>query len=214
MTIYTLAQKVQRNFTDCGGIVTMKKFLGRLVSPLYETRVYRIYRINLDTTSQKTDPAPEGFTFKLLNQQDKSEIEQIDKMAEWIWGKLVAKIASGSLCLVILDENKVAGFNLITFGEVFIPLIKLKRVFHQHDAWSEHIAVHKNYRRRGLATQLRYRIFDELRRRGYKKLYGGTLISNKPSLKLARKLGFKEIADVRYLKVLDSKSWRFNRIRR
>ncbi len=135
-------------------------------------------------------------------------------MAEWMRGELVDKIASGSLCLVILDENKVAGFNLITFGGVFIPLIKLKRVFHQHDAWSEHIAVHKNYRRRGLATQLRYRIFDELRRRGYKKLYGGTLVSNKPSLKLAHKLGFKEIADIRYLKILDSKSWRFNRIRR
>ena len=105
------------------------------------------------------------------------------------------------ICLVDLDNNKVAGFNLITFGKIYIPLINLTKTFNSYQAWSEHIAVRKDYRKKGLATQLRYRIFAELKQMNIKRLYGGTLISNIPALKLARKLGFKEFVEVDYLKL-------------
>ena len=119
----------------------------------------------------------------------------------------------GDICIVALLKGRVIGFNLISFGEVFIPLINFKKVFKQNEAWSEHISVHKDFRKMGLAIELRYRVFDILQKQGIKKLYGGTLKSNVPAIKLARTLGFKDIIDVVYFKVFNFQKWRCIRIK-
>jgi L-amino acid N-acyltransferase YncA len=91
--------------------------------------------------------------------------------------------------------------------------VNLTRRLHPRCAWSEHIAVRKEYRRSGLGAQLRFRIFQELKLRGVRRLYGGTLVTNSASLALARSVGFKEIADVHYRKILSFKRWRYTRVR-
>ena len=56
----------------------------------------------------------------------------------------------GGLCVVALDGEKVAGFNLVSFNEVYIPLLELKKKFRKDQAWSEQITVSKDYRKQGL----------------------------------------------------------------
>lgn len=212
MRLSLFVRKFQRNVEDYGWPVTLRKSLGYLFQTFYAHQVYRIYRIDL------TEPRPsalcdeQGLSFRILDPDDHQAISQIEKVHEWLQGGLKESIRAGALCLVALQGEKVAGFNLIGFGEVFMPLVNKKRTFRKGDAWSEQIAVMKDFRQLGLGSQLRYRIFEELGSRGVKRLYGGALTSNVGSLKLARKVGFREIIDIHYFRILGRDIWRYKKV--
>lgn len=212
MKLHVFVRKVQRNVEDYGWGVVARKTLAHLLRLFYFHQVYRIYRIELDGTQPAGEDVP-GFTFKLLGPEDCDAIAQIESHAEWLHGTLQRRLGAGDMCLAVLEGSRVAGFNLVTFGTVHIPLVNLRAGFRAGEAWSEHIAVLKEFRQRGLAAELRYRIFAELRRRGIRRLYGGTLSSNLPSLKLTRHVGFREIVDVDYRRVLHCESWRYRRVK-
>ncbi len=134
-------------------------------------------------------------------------------MEEWIADQLDSRNSPAKLCMLAMDKEKVAGFNLIALGEVSIPLIDRVRKLRPDAAWSEQISAHRDYRKRGLGSSLRYHVFDELKQRGFKKLYGGALVNNIASLKLAGKTGFTVLADVHYRKLFNSRKWTWKRIR-
>jgi GNAT superfamily N-acetyltransferase len=208
-----LPHKVQRNLEDYGWKILLQKSLAYLIRSVYFYQVYRIYFINLATAKFPQLLYSHDFTFRILTVQNVDMIAQVENIAEWLRGQLRQKIAAGQLCLVALDGDKVAGFNLIHFKQATLVLVNLTRKLRRGDAWSEHIAVKKEFRRSGLGSQLRYRIFEELRRRGVRKLHGGTLRSNTASLKLTRSVGFREIADIHYRKFFSFERWRYQRIR-
>jgi len=208
-----LSHKVQRNLEDYGWQVAVKKSVAYLLRAVYFRQVYRLYRIDLDEARLPQDSNPHNFTFKILTVQNVGMIADVENVAEWLRGQLKQKIAAGQLCMVALDGDKIAGFNLINFRQATLILVNLRRKLRRGVAWSEHIAVNKEFRRTGLGSQLRYRIFEELRKRGFHRLYGGTLCSNTASLKLTRSVGFKEIGDIHYRKLFSFEKWRYNRLR-
>ena len=106
-----------------------------------------------------------------------------------------------------MEDDKLAGFNLVSFGRVYIPLIMQSYKLSDTEAWSEQITVGRAYRRMGLGYELRRRIFIELKKRKMEKLCGGTLRHNTASRGLARRMGFKEITEVRFTRFLNSKKW-------
>jgi GNAT superfamily N-acetyltransferase len=209
-----LAHKVQRNLDDYGWHITVRKTLAYLVRWIYFRQVYRVYGIKLDTLKEPKYSGDHKFTFKLLTPQNLDMIAQVENTAEWLRGQVKQKIAAGQLCLVALDGEKVAGFNLINLEQAFLILVDRKKKLRPGSAWSEHIAVKKEFRKSGLGAQLRYRIFEVLRSRGIRSLYGGTLRSNTASLGLTRSVGFKEICDIHYHKFLSFKIWQFKRVRK
>jgi GNAT superfamily N-acetyltransferase len=209
-----LARKIHRNWQDYGWHITAKKTLAYLVRSVYFYQVYRIYRINLGGYNPPTECELPGLTFKILTAQDVDAIAQIEAIAEWLRGRLAGAISVGQPCLVALDGDRVAGFNLISVERATLTLVNLTRRLRKDCAWSEHIAVKKEYRKAGLGAQLRFRIFQELKQRGFRRLYGGTLLSNAASLALARSVGFVEVADVHYRKFLSFEKWRYKRVRR
>lgn len=207
------AHKVHRNFQDYGWTITLKKTLAYLLRSIYFQQVYRIYRIDFDAATPLVDSSKHNFTFKILTPQNVDMIAQIENIAEWLRGQLTRAITEGQLCLVALDGDQVAGFNLIHFKHATLVLVNLRRTLRKGFAWSEHIAVKREFRKTGLGSQLRFRIFQELKRRGIRRLYGGTLRSNIASLSLARSVGFKKICDVQYHKILSFEKWRYKRLR-
>ena len=209
-----LAHKVHRNLQDYGWYITVQKTLAYLVRSVYFRQVYRIYSIKLEATKAPEDLSRHNFTFKILTTQNVDMIAQIETIAEWLRGRLTNALADGQLCLVALDGAQVAGFNLINFDRATLVLVNLKKKLRRDFAWSEHIAVRKEFRKTGLGSQLRLRIFQELKRRGIRRLYGGTLRSNTASLSLARSVGFKEIGDIHYRKFLHFEKWRYKRVRK
>lgn len=210
--IQKLVQKFKRNADDYGMGVALRKAAFYVVSPVYEARVYRIYRINLERISGNGCAESETFRIQFLQPDDQAWIRQIERHAEWLQGTLYDRLNQGAMCLVAFDQSELAGFNLVSFDMIRIPLIHIDRRLRPHEAWSSQITVFKRFRQRGLASALRYHVFDELRRRKIRKLYGGTLVDNLAAMKLAKHVGFDELVDIRYSRILWRKQWSYDRV--
>jgi GNAT superfamily N-acetyltransferase len=206
--------KLKRNLNDYSFSTTVMKGLYFLLSPLYETRTYRVYCIDLSQADKvpprKADP---HFVFKTIVPENGRAIAQIESMAEWMRGQLKRKLEAGHLCMVVFDGEKVVGFNIVCLELAHLPLVKMTTRLAEDEAWSEQITVEKSYRRKGLASELRYYVFEELRNRGIKKFCGAALVSNEASLKLARSVGFSVTEDIRYTKLFGYKQWRHLEVR-
>ena len=205
-------KKIRRNLRDYGVPVTLAKGVAYLFRLLYEHRAYRVYKIELDGRHIPQSAAG-PLLFRLLGEKEKEIIGQIEEMEEWLDDKLAEKLKARSFCMVVLDGERVAGFNLVTMDEVHIPLINVRKVLRPGSAWSEQITIQKDYRNRGLATELRHRVYAELEKRGIGKFYGGSLACNTASLKLAQKAGFTFLADVTYCRIFSCRRWEYRRVR-
>ncbi len=210
--VQTLASKLKRNLRDFGLGITLRKSLGYLFGFFYRSTVYRIYRMDLRRHNPRP-PTEDEFIFRTIGQGDKACIQQIESMEEWLEGMVASKLANGGLCLVAMDKDAVAGFNIVGFGEVYMPLVRMRKTFLSDSAWSEQITVHNRYRGKGLGSELRYRMFAELKTRGYNRFFGGTLSNNLANLKLSKKVGFQEIADIRYVRILGKERRYISRVR-
>lgn len=204
-------KKIKRNYQDYGLFITIRKCLGMIVKPLFTKITYRIYLINLSSFSLKT-PLSKKFIFRPIQGYESDIIQQIESLEEWLSGEVTKKLEKGGLCMVALDETRVAGFNLIHFEEINFPLIHFRKSLRKWESYSEQITVNKQYRGMGLASNLRYAIFDELKKRGIRKLYGGAQKDNIASLKLAKRVGFKFLADISYFRVLLCRRFNFKRV--
>lgn len=212
MSSVAVFRKIRRNARDYGLKTCAAKMLAAGASVVYERRVYRLYRIGVQSKDWYW-PQSQSFRFRLLELQDRNAIRQIEKLADCVEGMIEPTLASGGLCCVVYDGPRVIGFNLINLQQMNIPLIKLHRPLRHGDAWSEHIAVDKLYRKLGLAIQIRWCVLAELKRRGYRYLYGGTLVSNIASLRLTRAVGFRELVDITYHQFLGRRNYKVKRVR-
>jgi GNAT superfamily N-acetyltransferase len=196
---------------DFGVRSLFTKGLPYLFKTFYIRKTYRVYRIDL-SAGRFPEEAPEGVLIRLIDTGDTDAIRQIENIEEWLHGK-VLEILSHGLCVVAFDGPLVIGFNLVFFRNVYLPLINLHLRLHPHQAWSEQITVSKPYRKQGLASALRYHVFSELQKRGIRTFFGGTLVSNSLSLRLAARVGFQTIADVQYLKIMSREYHNWRKIR-
>jgi GNAT superfamily N-acetyltransferase len=202
--------KIQRNIEDYGMQMLVRKILTSLLGFFFLQRSYRLYFFDL-TQPEKDEQNNSRLVFRKINPAEKELIQQIEEMSEWLRGQLKGKLLKGDICIGALDGSTIAGYNLITFGKVYIPLLKYTKIFKSRAAWSEQISVGKNYRRQGIAGLLRMNAFAILRQKGYTRLFGGALSSNHASLKLAEKLGFIMLADITLIKILCFKSWKIKK---
>ncbi|GAB4367449.1 MAG: hypothetical protein Kow00128_11920 [Deltaproteobacteria bacterium] len=157
--------------------------------------------------------ADSGFMYRFIGPEDVGWIRQIEAMEEWLEGQVANILEKGGLCLIATKGGDLAGFNLADIGEVYMPLVNIRRVFREEEAWSVQISVDKKFRRMGLGSELRHRMFGELKRNGFRKFYGGTLSSNEANLRLTRSVGFQEIVDINYFRLFAYKNWFFRKVR-
>lgn len=205
-------KKFLRNLNDYGFSIAMKKGMAFLVKPFYENKTYRVYVKQIDGL-KKNSVNSNSFRFMLISPDNTEIIRQIEEMEEWLGGQVLNLLKTRYICMVAMDDGKLAGFNLVAFQEGELPLIEYRKKLRKHEAWSEQISVHPDYRGKGLGTSLREHVFDELYNRGITKFYGGAQRNNIASLKVAQKSGFRNIADIQYVKVLHRKQHNFKRIK-
>ena len=198
-------RRFRRNLLDRGARVALWRACVQVLAPVYLHRVYRVYRIDL-LTWQPREPLRDGLQYRLLTRDDTDVIAGIEDIEEWLQGAVEQRLRNGSTCLIAMDGPRLAGFNLTSFGQISIPLLEKTWTLRPDCAWSEQITVARSHRGRGVASELRYRMFTELRARGIKRFYGDTLSANKSSLGLTRKVGFSEILDIHYRRVLGAMS--------
>ncbi len=208
-----LIKKFKRNLTDYGFLIAVKKMILYPFEKVYKKKDYLIYKKDLKQYSpnNKTNPL---FQYKFYDSHNMDDqiVKQILSMEEWLVDKMESIIKNGGLCVVALDGTNVAGFNLVSFNKVYMPLVELNKNFRKHQAWSEQITVSKNYRKQGLGSILRYKMFNELQSRGYKSLYGGTMWDNWSNIELSKKVGFQIFAKISFKRLFNNKQYTYHRI--
>ncbi|MBL4575424.1 MAG: GNAT family N-acetyltransferase, partial [Opitutaceae bacterium] len=143
---------------------------------------------------------------RTIDLTEKNLIAQILSMEGWLKGRLENLLREDGRCFVALDGDTVAGFNLVSFRKIDIPRVHFIQKLEGKEAFSEQITVHRDYRGRGLATRLRYKVYQDLLTQGINTLYGSTEITNTANLALSQKVGLKDIANIHYRKFL----WKHN----
>ena len=208
-----ILKKIIRNFNDYGFWITIRKSVEYPFSFIFYKKIYRLYRIDLSHYTVKKDDSS-AFKYIVMDKDSINDniIEQIESLEEWIIGVLKKDLKEDGICIIALDGDTVAGFNWISFNEVYIPIIMKTKVFRPHTAWSEQITVNKNYRGKGLGTSLRTHAFIELKNRNIRKFYGGTLNINEANIRLSQKAGFEFYVDVHFLRLFGCKMWKYKRI--
>jgi L-amino acid N-acyltransferase YncA len=208
-----LVAKFRRNARDYGIGVALKKSVKYLFAFIYERKRYRIYAIDLNRCERRP-PKQDDFSYRLVQPENRDVIRQIEDMEEWLRERVASMLRKGSICIAAMDDGKVAGFNLVSFGDIYMIFVKKRRGFRRGEAWSEQITVNKAYRGKSLGSTLRLRMFDELRGKGIRKFYGGTMPDNEANLRLTRTVGFRELFDIEYRNILTMKSWKYRKIPR
>jgi GNAT superfamily N-acetyltransferase len=209
----TLVHKFKRNLSDYGFLIAVKKMLLYPFSDVYKKKDYLIYKKDLNAYEPK-DKTNLSFEYRFLDgtNLDDKILHQILSMEEWLIDKMKDVLKHGGLCVVAMDGEKVAGFNLVSFNLVNIPLIEMDKRFRGNQAWSEQITVSKDYRSQGLGSILRFKMFNELKRRGYKSLYGGTMWDNWSNIELSKKVGFEIFVKVKFKRLFKRKKYFYERI--
>jgi len=211
--INVLIKKFKRNLVDYGFFIAVKKMILYPFSNIYKEKVYLIYKKDLRKyeSANKNNPA---FNFKIYTKENLNDNikNQLTEIEEWLADRIDFIFDHSGICLVALDGDKVAGFNLVSADEVFIPLVEMQRKFKSDQAWSEQITVRKEYRSKGLGSILRYKMFDELKARGFKALYGGTMWDNWSNIELSKKVGFVIFLKIKFKRIFKNKKYEFERI--
>jgi len=104
--------------------------------------------------------------------------------------------------LAILEEVKIVGFSTVKLFK------RLDPSEFDPKSCTIGVAVHPNYRRQGVGTQLIEYGLKEAKKRGIETVYTSTGIENIALQKIAEKLGF-----IRYA-VLERDGWKFPRYKR
>jgi GNAT superfamily N-acetyltransferase len=210
MTFAKALHKLRRHARDYGISHTLRTVALYPLAWLFVARSYRISRLDL-TTVQPLDSGDKALQYRFITAADQEIIRQIEAMEEWLEGLITPKLEAGDLCVVAMDGNDVAGFKFVTFGRR-IGIIDWTRAPRPGTAWVYMVAVRRDLRGHGIASELRNRMAAELRRRGIARLYSGVMTFNVPSLRSQRKGGYREIVNVRFRRLLWFGWRRFDRI--
>ena len=203
-------KKFARNIRDYGFWTSTKKSLAFFARPIYHKKTFIIYQLNLENPPQaKIDSS--SFSLILLGPEDNALIDQIEIMEEWLSGALKPLLEANGICMAIVKDKKVVGFNLATLGEGFIALLKLRTKIKENEAWSEQITIHKDFRRKGLANLLRSKFYKELKNRGITALYGHRQVWNVASEKSAKKYTHNVLVMAEYQKILNFEKLRYKK---
>lgn len=208
-----IVRKFKRNLTDYGFLIAVKKMILYPLTDIYKKKDIYVYKKDLTKYEpvEKTNPSFEYVFFEKENiTEDLSN--QLIEIEEWLFDKLDMILDNQGICLAAMDGETIAGFNLVSFNEIYIPLVELKRTFRKKQAWSEQISVRKEYRKKGLGSILRYKMFNELKARGNKSLYGSTMTDNVSNIELSKKVGFEIFAKISFRRLLNRKKYTFEKV--
>jgi len=205
-----IIKKIWRNLYNYGLLITLKKAVYFVFKPLYKNLTYKIYFIGLNNLKDKP-VGNHNFIYKFVVREDIKIIKQIEDMEEWLQNRIIAKLNSNCICLAAIEKNTVVGFLIANLNELSIPWINFKKKLRTNECYGEQININKKFRGIGLASTLRLRVFEELRKRGITKFYVGIPIWNKIIRKSVINFGFTYITDISYLRVITCEGLRLKR---
>lgn len=196
-------RKIARNLYDFGPYITLKKSAAYLLKPLFEHHCRILYRIELKDFQGMCGDRHDEYVFRWIDAGDTGAIAQIECMEEWLTGRVESLLKTGALCATAMQGERVAAFYLANLEKGVIDKLHMVLSLGAAEAFGEQITVHKDHRRRGLATRLRCFSYHHLRERGVNSLYGHRAMDNVASENSAKKYDSHEIAVFRYVRFIN-----------
>lgn len=140
--------------------------------------------------------------------EDNSEIlDKLEEISGFSRDLIMERLKTGSDCLVAMEGDKVVGFNMVSFGNIYIHYLEQYMNLLESETWNEQISISNQYRYKGVASDLRDVMFEHLKEKGYTRCIGGTLKINVKARMLARRTGFIEREKVTFIRVLKRKKY-------
>ena len=195
-------RKIARNLYDFGPYITFKKSAAYLLKPLFEYHCRILYRIELKGFQEMCGGRHGEYVFNWIDAGDMGAIAQIECMEEWLTGRVESLLKTGALCAIAMKGERVAAFYLASLEKGVIGKLHMVLSLGAAEAFGEQITVHKDHRRRGLATRLRCFSYHHLREKGVTSLYGHRAMDNLASEKSAKKYDLQDIAVFQYVRFL------------
>ena len=93
------------------------------------------------------------------------------------------------------------GFYLASFGEGYIPLMRLRLIIGNAEVWADQLTIERRSRKLGLAADLKRSTYAEFKRRGIETIFAASRSCNKASLESAQKFGIQKAFRFNYIKV-------------
>jgi GNAT superfamily N-acetyltransferase len=118
------------------------------------------------------------------------------------------RFAAGSRCFVGRIGAAFAAYGWVSEGEERIGELERSLRMQAGEAYIWDCLTLEPYRRQGLYSALLVYIVATLRREGVHRLWIGTALQNRPSLKGFANAGFQPVVTIRYIRLLGmSRSW-------
>lgn len=155
--------------------------------------------------------APEGFEFSIFGREDVETIAEIPERQGYVGKQRVMEnLEGGDTCMGLKKDGRIAAFTWFSTGNrgsiFYTPSLK------ENEAYLYDVYVLEDFRRRNLATILRHKSYEVLVEMGRDTFYSITESSNKPSMRLKKKLGARPVFLGAYVKLF--RKWVFRPVLR
>ena len=178
---------------------------------LFLTRQFIIYEkqlVDLDNLNLRNP----HLEFSFISEDSHEILQQIEELNGISQDFVTKKLVDGGECLVATDTARLAGFNLVSYGDIYMHYLERNLMLSNSEVWSEQIFASQPYRQAGVATDLRHIMFHHLAKKGYTKLIGGYLPYNVGAGILAKNLAFVEKEKVTLVKIFGWKKYLVHRL--
>jgi ribosomal protein S18 acetylase RimI-like enzyme len=131
---------------------------------------------------------PDNFQFSVFDLEDVIAISKMEERKDYAPEMYVIdSFNAGDTCLGIKKDGEIAAFAWLSINECRDTCYQAK--MKDYEAYLYDIYVIKSFRRRNLATILRYETYDILKRLGRTTCYSISECSNTPSFQFKKKMG-------------------------
>lgn len=177
----------------------LNKLFKAIISPLFR------YHKTVIVVKEINDPirdceARKKVKYSYLGYQDRERLFDVmydDKKT------IEERLKSGHLCCIGEIDGEIASYHWITFADEYIPEVdKVLKLKEGEEVYIYNYSTLKRFRGKYLFPALVTNILKYLKENNYKRVYGAISVKNRPSLKTARIVGFKESHTITYVKIL------------
>jgi ribosomal protein S18 acetylase RimI-like enzyme len=117
-------------------------------------------------------------------------------------------LRNSDICAIAEINEKLVHWSFVAFKEAMVKEIERRVKLNPGSAYLYAVYTLPRHRNMGIAHEVIYKILCHLRERGIKAAYVIVGSDNLPMLKLAFKLGFKKIGNIKFIKLWKFKLYR------
>jgi GNAT superfamily N-acetyltransferase len=196
--IQTKMDKTRDYYRKFGLWKTILNFFDR--RGIFKRKVFIFLELELEDSISDQEPKSSVDLVRV----GKEDLKNVDKyLYEWFEKEEALKsLEAGNVLLVVKDEEKMIFYQWLEFTKVDLPYLDLSFFIPDGTVYTAYMYTEPEYRRRGIASRAKPLMFNYLKENGFRRTLSIIASNNTESLRLNKKVGFKEYQTVIYWRLL------------